>query len=352
MKKTAQCGIVKAMQDISKHNNNFDGCGGNNNASNSSENIIEINNLSLGFEIDETFYPAIKSVNFDIKKGKMHAIVGESGCGKTMTVMSILRLLPKNAKISNGEILFEGNDLLALKEKELRKRRGRKIALIPQDPMTSLNPLYTIENQMIETILLHNKVSKKEAYEIAIRALNDVEIQNPKERIKAYPHELSGGMKQRVIIAVALSSKADVIIADEPTTALDVTIQAQILKLLSDIKKSGKSIILITHDLGIVKQYADFVSIMYLGKIVEKAETKVLFNNPKHPYTKALLAALPTIKGKKLENIKGSPSPITKPILGCPYHPRCKNAKEVCSNKIFPLKPQPDSSSVACRLYE
>ncbi len=317
-----------------------------------SGNIIEINNLSLGFDIDENFYPAIHSVNFDIQKGKMHAIVGESGCGKTMTVMSILRLLPKNARITNGEILFEDKNLLDLKEKDLRKIRGRKIALIPQDPMTSLNPLYTIENQMIETVLLHNKVSKKEAYEIALQSLKDVEIQDPENRMKAYPHELSGGMKQRVIIAMALSSHADVIIADEPTTALDVTIQAQILKLLSDIKKCGKSIILITHDLGIVKQYADFVSIMYLGKVVERAEKDTLFYDPKHPYTKALLAALPTIKGKKLENIKGTPSPITKPVIGCPYHPRCKNVKDICSNKIFPLKHQPDGSSVACRMYE
>lgn len=317
-----------------------------------SGNIIEINNLSLGFDIDENFYPAIHSVNFDIQKGKMHAIVGESGCGKTMTVMSILRLLPKNARITNGEILFEDKNLLELKEKDLRKIRGRKIALIPQDPMTSLNPLYTIENQMIETVLLHNKVSKKEAYEIALQSLKDVEIQDPENRMKAYPHELSGGMKQRVIIAMALSSHADVIIADEPTTALDVTIQAQILKLLSDIKKCGKSIILITHDLGIVKQYADFVSIMYLGKVVERAEKDTLFYDPKHPYTKALLAALPTIKGKKLENIKGTPSPITKPVIGCPYHPRCKNVKDICSNKIFPLKHQPDGSSVACRMYE
>lgn len=317
-----------------------------------SGNIIEINNLSLGFDIDENFYPAIHSVNFDIQKGKMHAIVGESGCGKTMTVMSILRLLPKNARITNGEILFEDKNLLELKEKDLRKIRGRKIALIPQDPMTSLNPLYTIENQMIETVLLHNKVSKKEAYEIALQSLKDVEIQDPENRMKAYPHELSGGMKQRVIIAMALSSHADVIIADEPTTALDVTIQAQILKLLSDIKKCGKSIILITHDLGIVRQYADFVSIMYLGKVVERAEKDTLFYDPKHPYTKALFAALPTIKGKKLENIKGTPSPITKPVIGCPYHPRCKNVKDICSNKIFPLKHQPDGSSVACRMYE
>lgn len=315
-------------------------------------NIIEINNLSLGFEIDEKFYQAVYDVNFDIQKGRMHAIVGESGCGKTATVMSIIKLLPKNAKIIGGNIMFEDKNLLSLKEKDLRKLRGKRIALIPQDPMTSLNPLYNIENQMIETIMLHNKVGKRGAYKIALDVLNDVGIINPAERLKAYPHELSGGMKQRVIIAMALSSGADVIIADEPTTALDVTIQAQILKLLSDIKKAGKSIILITHNLGIVKQYADFVSIMYMGRIVEEAETNMLFRNPKHPYTKDLFAALPTIKGKKLENIKGAPAPITKPVSGCPYHPRCKYASEICAKKTFHLICQKDNSRVACRLYE
>ncbi len=315
------------------------------------QNIIEINNLSLGFDIDDKFYTAVHNVNLSLKKGRMHAIVGESGCGKTMTVMSIIKLLPKNSKITSGSIFYYDKNLLDLKEKDLRKIRGKKIALIPQDPMTSLNPLYTIENQMLETIMLHNNVNKKKAYEIALKALEEVEIQNPKERLKAYPHELSGGMKQRVIIAMALSSNADVIIADEPTTALDVTIQAQILKLLSDIKRMGKSIILITHNLGIVKQYCDFVSIMYMGRMVEEAETNILFRNPKHPYTKDLLAALPTAKGKKLENIKGAPSPVTKPISGCPYHPRCKFAAQVCVNNIFTLKPQKDNSKIACRLY-
>ena len=204
------------------------------------QNIIEINNLSLGFDIDDKFYTAIHNVNFKLKKGQIHAIVGESGCGKTMTIMSIVKLLPKNSKITSGQIFYYDENLLELKENNLRKIRGKKIALIPQDPMTSLNPLYTIENQMIETIMLHNKVDKKRAYEIALKSLEEVEIVNPKERLKAYPHELSGGMKQRVIIAMALSSNADVIIADEPTTALDVTIQAQILKLLSDIKRMGK----------------------------------------------------------------------------------------------------------------
>lgn len=315
------------------------------------ENIIEIKDLSLDFEIDDSLYTALHNVSLNIKKGSIHALVGESGCGKTATVMSIIRLLPKNAKIIGGEIMFEGQNLLELKERDLRKLRGRRIALIPQDPMTSLNPLYTIENQLIETILLHNNVSKKEAREIAIKSLKEVEISNPEERLKAFPHELSGGMKQRVIIAAALSSRADVIIADEPTTALDVTIQAQILKLLSNIRKMGKSIILITHNLGIVKQYADFVSIMYMGKVVEEAATETLFKNPKHPYTNALLAALPTKKGRKLENIKGAPSPITQPVSGCPYNPRCKFTEAVCIKKNFELKEQADYSRVACRLY-
>lgn len=314
--------------------------------------IVEIKNLHLGFEIDENFFGAVHGVNLNLEKGKMHAIVGESGCGKTATVMSIINLLPKNAKITQGEIFYEGKDLLTLKKNEIRKIRGAKIALIPQDPMTSLNPLYTIESQMLETIMLHRKVNKKEAFEIAIKGLEDVEIVNPKDRIKAYPHELSGGMKQRVIIAMALSSNADVIIADEPTTALDVTIQAQILKLLSDIKNMGKSIILITHNLGIVKQYSDYVSIMYMGRIVEEASARTLFYSPKHPYTRDLLAALPSIRGKKLENIKGAPSPITKPVQGCPYHPRCKYATEVCTKKDFKLVEQKDGSKIACRLYE
>ncbi len=291
------------------------------------------------------------SLSIDSDRPVILSVVGESGCGKTMTIMSIVKLLPKNSKITSGQIFYYDENLLELKENNLRKIRGKKIALIPQDPMTSLNPLYTIENQMIETIMLHNKVDKKRAYEIALKSLEEVEIVNPKERLKAYPHELSGGMKQRVIIAMALSSNADVIIADEPTTALDVTIQAQILKLLSDIKRMGKSIILITHNLGIVKQYCDFVSIMYMGRIIEEAETNILFRDPKHPYTKDLLAALPTVKGKKLENIKGAPSPITKPIPGCPYHPRCKFAADICRNKTFTLKSQKDSSKVACRLY-
>lgn len=270
----------------------------------------------------------------------MHSIIGESGSGKTMTVMSIIKLLPKNSKITSGEILFNGQDLLKLDESEFKNIRGSKIALIPQDPMTSLNPLYTIENQMIEAIIAHKDISKKEAYEIALQKLIDVDIKEPDKKMKAYPYELSGGIKQRVIIATALSMEPDIIIADEPTTALDVTVQAQILELLNKIKENGKSVILISHDLGVVNKYADEISIMYTGRIVEEADTK------------ALIEALPYSKDKKLKNIKGSPAPITEIIQGCEFHKRCDFAEEICKSKIFKLCQQEDLSKVACRLYD
>lgn len=310
--------------------------------------ILEIKNYNLDIKIEDMVYSVLKDINFNFYKGKIHAIVGESGCGKTMSVMSIIKLLPKNAQVKSGEIIFNGENILNLKESQMRKIRGKKIALIPQDPMTSLNPLYTIENQLLEAIMLHKNIDKEEAYKIAIETLKSVEFKNPEEKIKAYPHELSGGMKQRVIIAMALAANADILIADEPTTALDVTIQAQILKLLEKIKEQGKTIILITHDLGVVAQYSDDISIMYLGRIVEKAKTQELFKNPHHPYTKALLEALPTKKGKKLKNIKGQPSGITQKINGCEFHPRCDFAKEKCKNEIPKLETIEDGSYCAC----
>ena len=315
-------------------------------------NILEIKNLNLGFEINDVFYKAVKDLFFELKKGEIRAIIGESGSGKTMSVMSIIKLLPKNSKITSGEIIYNGENLLEFDEKKLKKIRGEKIALIPQDPMTSLNPLYTIENQMIESILAHKDISKKEAYDIALKNLVDVGIKEPEKKMKAYPYELSGGLKQRVIIGIALSMNPEIIIADEPTTALDVTVQAQILDLLQKIKEMGKSIILISHDLGVVNKYADKISIMYMGRIVEEADTKTLFASPKHPYTRALIEALPYSKDKKLKNIKGSPSPITEIISGCEFHKRCDYKEEICENKIFKLCQQGDSSKVACRLYE
>lgn len=309
--------------------------------------ILEIKNYSLGIEIDKKIYPILKNINFSFFKGKIHAIVGESGCGKTMSVMSILKLLPKNSKLLGGKIVFEGQNILSYSEKQMRQIRGRKIALIPQDPMTSLNPLYTIENQLLEVIMLHNDISKEQALKVAIQTLESVEFKDAKKRIKSYPHELSGGMKQRVIIAMALAANADILIADEPTTALDVTIQAQILKLLEKIKQQGKTIILITHDLGVVAQYSDDISIMYLGAIVERAQTRELFKNPHHPYTKALIEALPVKKGKKLKNIKGQPSQITQIIEGCPFNPRCEKADYMCHTKM-PELTNISNSNVSC----
>ena len=311
------------------------------------QSVLEIKNFSLGLEIDRKTYSVLKDINFSFFKGKIHAIVGESGCGKTMSMMSILKLLPKNSKFLGGKILFEGKNILELDERDMREIRGRKIALIPQDPMTSLNPLYTVENQLLETIMLHNDVSKERALDIALKTLESVEFKDAQKRIKAYPHELSGGMKQRVIIAMALAANADILIADEPTTALDVTIQAQILKLLEKIKEQGRTIILITHDLGVVARYSDDISIMYLGRVVERAQSDMLFKHPRHPYTKALIEALPVKKGKKLKNIKGQPSPITEPVLGCPFHPRCERADDRCRAACPGLK-NIDNTDVAC----
>lgn len=308
-------------------------------------NILEIKNLSVGFKIEDNFYFAINNINLSFEKGKIHAIAGESGCGKSVFINSILKLLPKNSEIKSGEILFNNEDLLKLSEKEYSKIRGKKISLIPQDPFMSLNPLYTIENQLFEII----DKKEKDKYSIAFKALEEVKIKNIDSVLKSYPHELSGGMKQRVIIAMSLIAQAEVILADEPTTALDVSVSNSILNLLVELKNKGKTIILITHDLSIVANYCDSATIMYLGDVVEKNSAKNLFKNPKHPYTKALLGALPTKKGKKLENIKGKISPINELISGCKFHPRCNCAFEKCKTEKPTLK-QGETSNVACFL--
>ena len=240
--------------------------------------VLEVRNLNLGFNCDCGYRQALYYVNFSLDAGEMHALVGESGCGKTMSAMSILQLLPKNAKITDGEILYKGKDLLKTSKKDLQHLRGDKIALIPQDPMTSLNPLYTVGNQLLEVIKIHQNLKGKEAYKKAIEALEAVQIPCAEERMKAYPHEFSGGMKQRAIIAMALCCNAEILIADEPTTALDVTIQAQIMKLLKEIQQErNTSILLITHDLALVGENADYISVMYAGRIVETAPSKKLF---------------------------------------------------------------------------
>lgn len=314
-------------------------------------NILEVKNLNLGFETETGFRQALYDVSFALQQGKLHALVGESGCGKTISAMSVLRLLPKSAKIIGGEIIFNNQDLLKASDSDLEKIRGSKIALIPQDPMTSLNPLYTIGNQLLEVIAKHQGLSDKEAEVKAIEALNLVQMPSAKDKLKAYPHEFSGGMKQRAIIAMALACNAQIIIADEPTTALDVTIQAQIMKILADIKKETKtSILLITHDLALVEESSDEISVMYAGRIVESAPTPVFFKNPNHPYSQALLKSLPSDKGKQLAIIKGQPPSIQQDISGCKFHPRCGFAMPVCPKEVPELKEiEPDHKS-ACHL--
>lgn len=297
--------------------------------------VLDVRNLNLGFNCECGFRQALYNVNFSLDAGRMHALVGESGCGKTMSAMSILQLLPKNAKITDGEILYKGNDILKLSKKELQHLRGAKIALIPQDPMTSLNPLYTVGDQLLEVIKIHQNLKGKEAYKKAIEALEAVQIPCAEERMKAFPHEFSGGMKQRAIIAMALCCNAEILIADEPTTALDVTIQAQIMKLLKEIQKErNTSILLITHDLALVGENADYISVMYAGRIVETAPSKEFFANPKHPYSIALLKSLPSNKNSRLETIKGQPPTIQQDISGCKFHPRCPKCNDICTKKI------------------
>ncbi len=319
------------------------------------QNILEVKNLSVGFNIEDNFYYALNNINLSFEKGKIHALAGESGCGKSVFINSVLRLLAKNARIKSGEVIFNNQNILNLKENELENIRGKKISLIPQDPFMSLNPLYTIENQLLEVV---DKKDKNNSKTIIQNALEEVRINNIKNVLASYPHELSGGMKQRVIIAMSLISNCELILADEPTTALDVSVSNSILNLLLNLKEKGKTIILITHDLSIVSNYCDTTTIMYLGDIVEKAPSNCLFKNPKHPYTKALLAALPTKKGKKLENIKGQISPITDIITGCKFHPRCgckldkcvfeKPVLKLCSGSTYSSS---NNSEVACWLY-
>ncbi|MDD3435713.1 MAG: ABC transporter ATP-binding protein [Candidatus Gastranaerophilales bacterium] len=322
--------------------------------------ILEVKNLNLGFETEAGFKQALYDVSFSLQKGKIHALVGESGCGKTISAMSILQLLPKTAKITGGEVFFSEQetendkqkiDILKLEKKELEQIRGSKIALIPQDPMTSLNPLYTIGNQLLEVIEKHQGLKGKEALQKAVEALELVQIPSAKERLNVYPHEFSGGMKQRAIIAMALACNAQVIIADEPTTALDVTIQAQIMEILANIKKeTGTAILLITHDLELVQDCADKISVMYSGRIVESADTQSFFTYTNHPYSKALLKSRPHEKGEKLAIIEGQPPTIQQEISGCKFHPRCRFAMQVCSPKVPELKEIRPNHFSACFL--
>lgn len=296
--------------------------------------LLEVRNLQTSFFTDSGEVRAVNGVSFNLDHGKVLGIVGESGSGKSVTAYSVMQILSPTAVIKEGSsIKFDGEELVGKSEKAMRHIRGGKISIIFQDPMTSLNPTYTIGHQLIEAILLHTKRTKKEAWERAVEMLKLVNVNEPEKRMKQYPYEFSGGMRQRVMIAMALACEPDILIADEPTTALDVTIQAQILDLMRDLqKKLGMAIILITHDLGVVAQMCDEVIVMYAGSICEQGTADEIFYNPKHEYTKGLMRSIPTADtaGKKLQPITGTPIDLLNMPKGCPFAPRCENAMKIC----------------------
>ncbi len=303
--------------------------------------LLEVRGLTTHFFTEDGVVRAVENVSFEIFPGEIVSLVGESGCGKSVTGLSLLRLIPiPPGKILNGELLFEGRDLLTLEEREMERVRGNDISMIFQEPMTSLNPVFTIGNQIMEVLQLHQNLDKKEARRRAIEMLDKVKIPSPEVRIDSYPHQLSGGMRQRAMIAMALSCQPKLLIADEPTTALDVTIQAQVLHLLKEIQREmGMAVMLITHDLGVVSEIADRVAVMYAGRIVESGPIEAIFGEMRHPYTKGLLESIPQLEEKKrrLNAIPGQvPNPMDLPS-GCKFHPRCYLKVDDCKREEPPL---------------
>ena len=317
--------------------------------------LLDVRDLKTYFDTDVGVARAVDGVSFSVDRGKTLAIVGESGCGKTVTALSILRLIPKPpGRIAGGQILFEGRDLLTLNSKEIRAVRGGDVAMIFQEPATSLNPVFTVGSQIAEAIRLHREVPRRQIRDAVLSALKDVQMSEPERRIDQYPHEMSGGMKQRVMIAMALSCNPKLLIADEPTTAVDVTIQAEILALLRHTQEQfGMALLLITHDLGVVAEMADEVVVMYAGKVIEHAPVRELFATPRHPYTQGLFASLPRIdqKGDRLTAIEGTvPSPTHFPS-GCRFRPRCPLAAEECHEEP-PLEEKSPGHFAACWFAE
>ena len=309
---------------------------------NNNETILEVKNLKTYFNTEDGVVKAVDGISFELKKGETLGIVGESGSGKSVTNLSILRLIPQPpGKIVGGEVNFHGQDILNLSKSEVRKIRGKRIAMIFQDPMTSLNPFMKISKQLMEITQLHLGHTNTEAYEHAVQMLETVGIPDARNRADNYPHEFSGGMRQRVMIAMALSCKPELLIADEPTTALDVTIQAQILELIKKLKEeTGTSVILITHDLGVVAGMTDNIIVMYAGKVFEQAPTKELFATPANPYTKGLLKSVPDPaheEGKDLYQIPGLPPDVAHLPPGCPFAPRCDYVKDICKSEFPPF---------------
>ena len=318
--------------------------------------LLEVKDLKTYFYTDSGVAKAVDGVTFSLDKGKTLGIVGESGCGKSVTSLSIMRLVdPATGRNEGGSIVFDGQDLLTLPEKEMRKLRGNRISMIFQEPMTSLNPVFTIGDQIAESLKLHKGLDKKAARDRAIELLELVGIPEAGKRVDEYPHQLSGGMRQRVMIAMALSGDPELLIADEPTTALDVTIQAQILQLLKDLQeKLHMSIIIITHDLGVIAEMADEVAVMYAGDIVEKAPTRALFDDPRHPYTIGLMNSIPDINDhvSRLRTLEGLVPSLYDMPSGCRFAPRCQFCCPECEAHRINLTTLPDGRQVRCRRFE
>ena len=321
-----------------------------------SEKLLEIKDERLSFFTPAGEVKALNGVSFSMEEGEVLGIVGESGSGKSVTAYSIMGLTAYPGKLVGGTVHFNGHEIEKMTEKEFRKIRGNEVSIIFQDPMTSLNPVYTIGNQIVEVILLHTNKTKKEAYERAKELLELVGINEPSKRLKQYPHELSGGMRQRVMIAMALACDPKLRIADEPTTALDVTIQAQILELMQELrKKLGMSIIMITHDLGVVASMCEKIAVMYAGHIVEYGTADEIFYNPSHEYTKGLIKSIPKLNTEKIERlvpIEGQPVDLLNPPAGCPFAPRCSECMKICLNKMPPKTELSDTHYSYCWLLQ
>ena len=321
-----------------------------------SEKLLEIKDERLSFFTPAGEVKALNGVSFSMEEGEVLGIVGESGSGKSVTAYSIMGLTAYPGKLVGGTVRFNGHEIEKMTEKEFRKIRGNEVSIIFQDPMTSLNPVYTIGNQIVEVILLHTNKTKKEAYERAKELLELVGINEPTKRLKQYPHELSGGMRQRVMIAIALACEPKLLIADEPTTALDVTIQAQILELMQELrKKLGMSIIMITHDLGVVASMCEKIAVMYAGHIVEYGTADEIFYNPSHEYTKGLIKSIPKLNAEKIERlvpIEGQPVDLLNPPAGCPFAPRCSECMKICLNKMPPKTELSDTHYSYCWLLQ
>ena len=316
--------------------------------------LLEVQNLKVEFPTRAGVVKAVNDVTFSVDKGETVAIVGESGSGKSVTSLSIMRLLQAPGHVAGGSITFDGQDLLALSDKDMEQVRGSKISMIFQEPMTSLNPVYRVGDQIVEAIQLHTDLNKKDAWERAVEMLRVVGIPSPEDRVRDYPHQMSGGMRQRVMIAMALCCNPQLLIADEPTTALDVTIQAQILDLIYKLREEfHMGVMLITHDLGVVSEVADRVVVMYCGQVVEQAEVTELFEKPLHPYTLGLLASIPRIEdddNERLTTIRGTvPNPLHLPT-GCPFSDRCNRCTERCRQEMPQLKPVPGTDRM-CRCF-